>query len=126
MKSSTIIAGIAAAVKSVLTGGSPFAMSTILYPPNEDGKYVISSESVRLAFTLHAAALTNLWINDKNGVERDIVMGLNRVDDYSNYSANPFLNGIIGQSANHDNVLLISIDSIPTDNLADRKICWSH
>lgn len=96
MKWTTAIAGVIAAVKSVLNGGSPFAMSTILYPPNEDGKYIISSKSIRLGFTLHAAALTNLWINDTNGIERDIVMGFDRVDDYLSYTRNPYLNGIIG------------------------------
>ena len=85
-----------AAIKSAWTGGSPFAVQTVLYPPNEASKYVIESEGIRLAFVLHGGALSNLWINDTDGVERDIVMGFDHADDYLQYAANPYLNGVIG------------------------------
>jgi len=98
MQLSTIVAMVLAAMKSAWTGGSPFAVQTVLYPPNEDRKYVIESEGIRLAFVLHGGSLSNLWINDTNGMERDIVMGFDHADDYLPYMANPYLNGVIGTS----------------------------
>lgn len=88
--------GILAAVKSVWTRGSPFAALTALWPTNEDGKYIIQAEGIRLAFTNHGAALTNLWLNNTHGEEIDIVMGMDDARDYSQQSSNPYLNGVIG------------------------------
>lgn len=97
MKLTTIGAMVMAALESAWTGGSPFAVQTVLYPPNEDKKYVIAAEGIKLAFTLHGGALSNLWINDTNGIERDIVLGFDHADDYLSYKANPYLNGVIGK-----------------------------
>jgi aldose 1-epimerase len=86
-----------AAVWAALSGGNPFAMHTVLYRPNTEGKYVIQSEGVRLAFTLNGGSLANLWINDTQGIERDIVLGFDSAKQYQTYKGNPYLNGIIGQ-----------------------------
>ncbi|KAI1766323.1 putative aldose 1-epimerase family protein [Hypoxylon sp. FL1150] len=99
MQWSTIIAIIFAALKSAWFGGSPFAAQTVLYPPNGDSKYIIEAEGIRLAFTLNGGALSNLWMNDTNGVERDIVLGFDRVDDVRGWAGNPWLNGVIGRVA---------------------------
>lgn len=96
MQWTTIYAIVVAAIKSAWTGGSPFAVQTVLYPLNDDGKYIIQSEGIRLAFTLNGGALSNLWINDTNGIERDIVMGFDHEDEYLNYGGTPWLNGVIG------------------------------
>ncbi|KAH1744275.1 hypothetical protein KXV78_006670 [Aspergillus fumigatus] len=68
--------GLLAAVKSVWTRGSPFAALTALWPTNEEGKFIIQSEGIRLAFTNHGAALTNLWLNNTHGEEVDVLLGL--------------------------------------------------
>lgn len=88
--------GILAAVKSVWNRGSPFAALTALWPANEDGKYIIQAEGIRLAFTNHGAALTNLWLNNTHGEEIDIVLGMDDAQDYPQQTSNPYLNGIIG------------------------------
>ncbi|KAI1779147.1 putative aldose 1-epimerase family protein [Hypoxylon cercidicola] len=99
MQWSTIVAIVFAAIKSAWSGGSPFAVQTVLYPLNEENKYIIESEGVRLAFTLNGGALSNLWINDTHGVERDIVLGFDQADDVRGWVGNPWLNGVIGRVA---------------------------
>jgi aldose 1-epimerase len=85
-----------AAAKAIWKGGSPFTALTAVWPTNDEGKYVIEAEGIRLAFTNHGAALSNLWINDTNGQEIDIVLGLDHADLYTQTTSNPYLNGVIG------------------------------
>ncbi|KAB8227685.1 putative aldose 1-epimerase family protein [Aspergillus alliaceus] len=102
--------GILAAVKSVWTRGSPFAALTALWPTNEEGKFIIQSEGIRLAFTNHGAALTNLWLNNTHGEEIDVVLGLDDARGYPSLQSNPFLNGVIGRYAG-----FLSNSSYPVD-----------
>ncbi|KAE8154021.1 galactose mutarotase-like domain-containing protein [Aspergillus avenaceus] len=101
MKLFKVATAFFAAVKSVWTRGNPFAALTALWPTNEEGKYVIQAEGIRLAFTNHGAALTNLWINDTRGEELDIVLGLDDPNGYPKMSSNPWLNGVIGRYAGY-------------------------
>lgn len=92
---------LTAVVKSIFValwaGSSPFGVITALWPTDDSGKYVIESEGVRLAFTNHGGALTNLWINDTNGKEIDIVLGFDHAAEYLSSHRNPHLGGAIGQ-----------------------------
>ncbi|KAL4934728.1 putative aldose 1-epimerase family protein [Aspergillus undulatus] len=97
MKVFILTTSIIAAIKAVWTRESPFAAATALFPTNKEGKYIIESEGIRLAFTNNGGALTNLWIDDTNGNELDIVMGFDFADAYLKYPGNPFLNGVIGE-----------------------------
>ena len=90
-------AGVLATTKAVWKGGSPFAALTAMWPTNEEGKYTISSEGIKIAFTNHGAAVTNLWLKDKNNEEIDVVLGLDHADMYLETNSNPYLNGIIGE-----------------------------
>lgn len=95
------IKGAAASLCAIGTswwyGGSPFAGYTALWPANHEGKYIIEAEGIRVAFTnLNGGAPTNLWINDTNGNEVDIILGLNQAKDYASYTG--ILGGAIGQS----------------------------
>lgn len=92
-----LTAGVLATTKAVWKGGSPFAALTAMWPTNEEGKYTIESEGIKIAFTNHGAAVSNLWIKDKNGEELDIVLGLDHADMYVETDSNPYLNGIIGK-----------------------------
>lgn len=84
------------AVRSVWIRGNPFAVLTAMWPTNDQGKYIIQAEGIRLAFTNHGGSLSNLWINDTNGEEIDIVMGFDDPTQYTSMMSNPWLNGIIG------------------------------
>ncbi|KAF3480347.1 aldose 1-epimerase family protein [Arthroderma uncinatum] len=96
----TVIASVTATIKSLISGGSPFAGFTALWPTNSDGKYIIQAEGIRMAFTnRNGGAPTNVWINDTNGNEVDIILGLDKVEDYDNYLG--YLGGTIGRVAGH-------------------------
>jgi aldose 1-epimerase len=90
--------GVLATTKAVWKGGSPFAALTALWPTNEEGKYTIESEGIKIAFTNHGAAVTNVWVKDKFGNDVDVVLGLDHADMYEKVETNPVLNGVIGKS----------------------------
>lgn len=97
VKAMVLVASLAATLKSLWHGGSPFAGYTALWPTNEEGKWVIQAEGIRLAFTnANGGVPTNLWINDTNGNEVDIILGLDDPRDYANYVGQ--LGGTIGES----------------------------
>jgi aldose 1-epimerase len=93
MKIAQIATSIIATFRS---DGSPFSAVTALRPTDDFGKYVIQSDGIRLAFTRHGGALTNLWINDTDGNEVDIVLGFDYASEYLSSTRNPFLGGVIG------------------------------
>lgn len=96
MKLLKVVTTFFTAIKSVWIRGNPFAVLTAMWPTNDRGKYIIQAEGIRLAFTNHGGALTNLWINDTNGQEIDVVMGLDDPGQYPLMDSNPWLNGVIG------------------------------
>ena len=77
--------------------GNPFSIMGFMHPTNAEGKYVIESEGIRLAFIKKGGALANLWINDTNCRERDIVLGFDNSTQYDSYQGHPVLNGAIGK-----------------------------
>ncbi|KAF2003724.1 galactose mutarotase-like protein [Amniculicola lignicola CBS 123094] len=69
-------------------------------PGRTDGKYEISSEGIRALFIPYGASITNLFIEDKSGVERDIVLGFDNATHYSVDAFHPHLGGVPGRYAN--------------------------
>lgn len=57
--------------------------------PDKDGKYWIESEHLRAGFVAYGAAISDLVINDKYGVPRDIVAGFDTAAEYSNPDVHP-------------------------------------
>ncbi|KAK4119456.1 galactose mutarotase-like protein [Parathielavia appendiculata] len=94
-------AGVLATAKAVWKGGSPFAALTAMWPVNDEGKYTIEAEGIKISFTHHGAAVANLWVRDRDGDEIDIVLGLDHADMYPETSSNPYLNGVIGRYAGY-------------------------
>lgn len=68
--------------------------------PDEDGKYEISAEGIRGLFIPYGASIANLFINDTNGIERDIVLGFDNASHYSVDPFHPHLGGVPGRYAN--------------------------
>lgn len=64
--------------------------------PNADGKYEISAEGIRGLFIPYGASISNLFINDTNGIERDIVLGFDNASHYSVDQFHPHLGGVPG------------------------------
>jgi len=58
------------------------AVSATIPPPGPDGKYTLTAPGIRAKFIPFAAAITNLFVKDKNGVERDIVVGYDTAAEY--------------------------------------------
>ncbi|AEO61718.1 aldose epimerase-like protein [Thermothelomyces thermophilus ATCC 42464] len=68
--------------------------------PDEDGKYWIYGEGIAAAFIPYGASITNLIIDDKNGIPRDLVMGFDKASDYPKDKSHPHLGGVPGRYAN--------------------------
>jgi hypothetical protein len=69
------------------------------YPlgPDQDGKYTIAADGIRLQFIPYGASITNLFINDTMGVERDIVLGFDNATYYPIDTSHPHLGGVPGK-----------------------------
>ena len=68
--------------------------------PQQNGKYCLTNTGIRAEFICYGASLTNLFIEDKSGVERDIVLGFDNATAYSDPLWHPHLNGVPGRYAN--------------------------
>ncbi|TKA58694.1 hypothetical protein B0A49_12492 [Cryomyces minteri] len=65
-----------------------------------NGKYQISAEGIRANFIPYGASISNLFINDTHGIERDIVLGFDNATYYSIDRQHPHLGGVPGRYAN--------------------------
>jgi aldose 1-epimerase len=68
--------------------------------PDANGKYTIAAPGIRANFVPYGASISNLFINDTHGVERDIVMGFDNATYYSVDRQHPHLGGVPGRYAN--------------------------
>ncbi|KAI9848393.1 MAG: hypothetical protein M1837_000187 [Sclerophora amabilis] len=50
--------------------------------PDGDGKYKIEAEGIRALFVPYGASIANLFLNDSNGIERDVVVGFDNASYY--------------------------------------------
>ncbi|KAL9088372.1 MAG: hypothetical protein Q9159_003146 [Coniocarpon cinnabarinum] len=66
----------------------------------DDGKYTISAEGIRAQFVPYGASISNLFINDTNGVERDIVLGWDNATYYTEDGQHPHFGAVPGRYAN--------------------------
>lgn len=88
---------------------------------DSDGKYTIQSEGIRAQFVPYGASMSNLFINDTKGIERDIVLGFDNASHYSVDTLHPHLNGIPGRYANRIKNSTFTIDGntynvLPNEN----------
>ena len=65
-------------------------------PRSADGKYTIVSEGIRIQFIPYGASITNLFINDTNGIERDVVLGYDNASYYPRDKSHPHMGGVPG------------------------------
>jgi aldose 1-epimerase len=66
-------------------------------PVGPDGKYTLVADGIRAQFIPYGASITNLFINDTNGVERDIVLGFDNATAYENDKAHAHMGGVPGK-----------------------------
>ncbi|ORY14300.1 aldose 1-epimeras-like protein [Clohesyomyces aquaticus] len=80
--------------------------------PGPDGKYTLEAPGIRAQFIPYAATLTNLFVKDKNGVERDIVLGYDNTSFYPVDPGHPVYNAIPGRYANRIGNGMFQIDNV--------------
>jgi hypothetical protein len=91
---------------SILTAAAATAVAQYATPPStngtmgpdKDGKYEISAQGIRGHFIPYGASISNLFVKDKNGIERDIVLGFDNASFYSVDPFHPHLGGVPGKS----------------------------
>ncbi|KAE9986934.1 hypothetical protein Vi05172_g226 [Venturia inaequalis] len=80
--------------------------------PGPDGKYTLEAPGIRAKFIPYGASISNLFINDTNGVERDIVLGFDNATYYSIDKQHPHLGGVPGRYANRIKNSSFEIDGV--------------
>ncbi|ETS83152.1 hypothetical protein PFICI_05028 [Pestalotiopsis fici W106-1] len=68
--------------------------------PGPDGKYTISTPSIKAQFIPYGATLTNLFVKDKSGDDVDVVLGYDVLDYYPKDPGHPVYNSIPGRYVN--------------------------
>lgn len=68
--------------------------------PNADGKYTIYGTNIRANFIPYGASISNLFLNDTSGIERDVVGGFDNASYYSVDRQHPHFGGVPGRYAN--------------------------
>ncbi|CAK4031433.1 aldose 1-epimerase [Lecanosticta acicola] len=65
-------------------------------------RYNISAAGITASFMPYGARLTNLWVNDGNGIPRDVIMGYDTGEEYVRDTAGPhsYMGGVVGRYAN--------------------------
>ncbi|PNS15127.1 hypothetical protein CAC42_2356 [Sphaceloma murrayae] len=86
-----------------------------------DGKFTITAEGIRAQFIPYGASISNLFINDTQGIERDIVLGFDNASYYGIDKQHPHLGGIPGRYANRIKNSTFEIDGetfnvVPNEN----------
>ncbi|KAF4123635.1 aldose 1-epimerase [Geosmithia morbida] len=68
--------------------------------PDKDGKFWISSDVLKLGFVEYGASISDLQIEDKNGIRRDVVAGWDNATYYTLDSVHPTFGAVPGRYAN--------------------------
>ncbi|KAF1842099.1 aldose 1-epimerase [Cucurbitaria berberidis CBS 394.84] len=80
--------------------------------PDAQGRYTLEAEGIKAQFIPYAATLTNLFVKDKNGIERDIVLGYDNASYYPVDPGHPVYNAIPGRYVNRIGKGQFSIDNV--------------
>ncbi|KAF2690256.1 galactose mutarotase-like protein [Lentithecium fluviatile CBS 122367] len=106
------ISGVVSILAAVATAAAQYATPNGTAGPDEDGKYEISSTGIRGSFIPYGASITNLFVKDRNGIERDIVLGFDNASFYSVDPFHPHLGGVPGRYANRIKNSTFNIDGV--------------
>ncbi|KAI9801497.1 MAG: hypothetical protein M1833_002729 [Piccolia ochrophora] len=68
--------------------------------PDSDGKYTVVAPGIRASFVPYGASLSNLYLNDSKGIERDIAVGWDNASYYSEDPLHAHLGAVPGRYAN--------------------------
>lgn len=90
------VAALAVSAYGQLYGNSSSGNNSCETGAGSDGKYTIQSEGIRAKFIPYGAGISNLFIKDRHGVERDIVLGFDNASYYSIDEQHPHLGAVPG------------------------------
>ena len=68
--------------------------------PDANGKYEINGIGIRANFIPYGASISNLFLNDTSGIERDVVGGFDNASYYGIDRQHPHFGGVPGRYAN--------------------------
>lgn len=74
--------------------------ATAVRGPDKDGKYVLYGTNIRATFIPYGASISNLFINDTRGIERDVVAGFDNATYYGVDKQHNHFGGVPGRYAN--------------------------
>jgi len=80
--------------------------------PDRAGKYWIYGQGISAAFIPYGASITDLIIKDRDGIERDLVMGFDNATQYEIDPVHPHLGGVPGRYANRIKNSTFEIDGV--------------
>lgn len=80
--------------------------------PDADGRYTLTAPGIRAQFIPYAATLTSLFVKDKDGIERDIVLGYDNTSYYPVDPGHPVYNAIPGPYVNRIGKGTFTIDNV--------------
>lgn len=84
MMRSLVAVFVGACCFSSMVLGESFSADNSQAPkPDSDGKYTLKAEGIRAQFIPYGASISNLFIQDKHGIERDIVLGWDNASYYT-------------------------------------------
>ncbi|KAB5585950.1 aldose 1-epimerase [Coniochaeta sp. 2T2.1] len=94
--------------------------------PDQDGKYWIYGQGITAAFIPYGASISNLFINDKNGVTRDIVTGFDNATYYEIDKQHGHFGGVPGRYANRIKNSSFEIDGVTYNILPNENPTPDH
>lgn len=104
-----------------LLGVAALAGAAVTGKPDENGKYWIYGEGISAAFVPYGASISDLLINDRYGIPRDIVLGFDNATYYTIDEQHPHLGSVPGRYANRIKNSTFEIDGevyhiLPNEN----------
>jgi galactose mutarotase-like enzyme len=74
---------------------APFGSQQVLPWDNKSvyEKHTIKAKGIEASFIEYGAVITNLWVNDKDGVSRDIILGWDDTTQYNVNAQHPYFGG---------------------------------
>lgn len=112
----------AAYAQSSSTGSS----NSSITGPDKDGKYWIYGEGITAAFIPYGASISNLLINDKHGIQRDVVGGFDNATYYGIDKQHPHFGGVPGRYANRIKNSSFELDGVTYNILPNENPTPDH
>ncbi|TVY76118.1 putative aldose 1-epimerase [Lachnellula suecica] len=98
--STSILLALAASTSTLAAHISRSSIPGNSTGPDANGKYTISGPGIRANFIPYGASISNLFLNDTSGCERDVVGGFDNASYYSVDRQHPHFGGVPGRYAN--------------------------